>query len=319
MPIKAIEYSVPKVCHSAADLAEVTGADEIFIRDKIGVHQRYVLGPDETGTSLSKSACEKLFEMSPELRDKVDLLVCVTQTPDRKLPQNSARICHALSLGHQVASFDISLGCSGYVYALSIVEGFLAATGMNNAVLVTCDPYSRIIEPTDKSTNCVFGDAATATWVTRDGPGGKILASDFGTDGASGDAITVRSGGAEVPMLSAPVDEMAADESFRLHMNGRAVFNFVNAKVPESIEACLSKAQMGLGDIDWFALHQGSIYMLTAMAQRVGIPQDKLLKNMYRFGNTVSSSIPLLLYDLQQDNKLTNQTVLISGFGVGLS
>jgi 3-oxoacyl-[acyl-carrier-protein] synthase-3 len=319
MPIVSIDYALPSVTHSASEIAAVTGADEAFIREKVGVHQRQILGLHETGISLSKSACEALFLRHPELKGQIDLLVFVTQNPDRKLPQNSAGLAHALELKHEIASFDISLGCSGYVYALSIVEGFLNSTGMKNAILVTCDPYSRIIDPADKSTNCVFGDAATATWIRQSGSGGKIIATDFGTDGGQGDAISIAGGGAAAPMVSVQETPPPELNQFALKMNGRGVFNFVNAQVPKSIQSCLKKANIELDEIDSFALHQGSIYMLESMAKRVGIPPEKLLKNMSLLGNTISSSVPLLLYDLQESGDLYGKRVLVSGFGVGLS
>jgi 3-oxoacyl-[acyl-carrier-protein] synthase-3 len=320
MTIEALAYAVPDLVQTTEELARITGADPDFIRDKVGLGQRHVLGVDETGTDLSARACHNLFDDHPELPEQVDLLVCVTQTPDRRLPQNSARLAAALDLPQHVASFDISLGCSGYPYGLAIAEGFLAATGRSNALLVTCDPYTRIIDPTDKATNCVFGDAATVTWLRRDGPGGRIISSDFGTDGSAGNAITVPGGGAADPLVSVLEHGNRPDrDALRLHMNGRAVFNFVNSRVPKSIHACLDAADVPLDDVDWFALHQGSTYMLDAMTRRVGIPEEKVLKNMARFGNTVSSSVPLLLHDLQQAGDLKGRKVLVSGFGVGLS
>lgn len=320
MTLDAISFAVPELVQTADELAKITGADPDFIRDKVGLHQRHVLAADETGTDLSLRACEALFSAHPDVRAGIDLLVCVTQTPDRRIPQNSARLAAALALPPGVASFDVSLGCSGYPYGLSIVEGFLAATGAQVGLLVTCDPYTRIINPLDKATNCVFGDAATVTLVRRDGTGGRILATDFGTDGTGGDAITVPGGGGEAPQMSVLQGSQTHDpETLQLHMNGRAVFNFVNSRVPKSIKACLEKAGTDLADVDWFALHQGSTYMLEAMTKRVGIPDEKVLKNMNRFGNTVSSSIPLLLNDLQADGTLAERKVLVSGFGVGLS
>ncbi len=326
MSIEAFAHAIPSICHSAADIAQVTGADEDFIRDKIGLSTRYVLGPDETGTGLSVAACEALFAKHPSLRETVDLLICVTQTPDRRIPHNAAGIVAGLDLPHSVASFDLSLGCSGYVYALTVAEGFLAATGGTNAVVVTCDPYSRIIAPEDRDTNCVFGDAATATWVRAAGaslPGrGEVLALDFGTDGAGGDAIAVPGGGAAWPLLTGLTDAdrgRPERDDLRLHMAGRAVFNFVNGTVPKSIHRCLERAEIGVEDVDLFALHQGSIYMLDAMARRVGIAPERVLKNMDRYGNTVSSSIPLLLSEADQNGSLSGKRVLMSGFGVGLS
>jgi 3-oxoacyl-[acyl-carrier-protein] synthase-3 len=321
MPIEAFAHAIPSIRHKAADLARVTGADEKFIIEKIGVETRYVLGPDETGISLSVEACRALAEKVPGILEKPNLLVVVTQNPDRRLPQNSAGLAAALGLPSTVASFDLSLGCSGYVYALTVAEGFMAVTGMHTAVVVTCDPYSRIIDPADKDTNCVFGDAATATLV-RAGPSrGKIIATDFGTQGEQGDAICVPDGGAARPLVgtAAPEQPEVSRDTLRLHMRGRAVFNFVNSAVPESISRCLEAAGMTLDQIDLFALHQGSRYMLEAMARRMGIPSDRLLQNMSRYGNTVSSSIPLLLSEVDADRQLDGRVVLMSGFGVGLS
>lgn len=319
LPIEAIEIALPTIKHSAADLAAATGADEDFIRRKVGVESRYILGPRETGVSLSAEACTRLFDKFPTLRDKIDLLVCVTQTPDQRLPQNSAAIASVLELGNSIASFDISLGCSGFVYALSVVEGFLTVTGLKHAVLVTCDPYSRIIDPRDKATNCVFGDAATATWICQDGAGGRIVSTDFGTDGSAGDAISVPAGGAVAPFVSVLGLAQPEPETLRLHMNGRAVFNFVNARIPQSIRICLEKASLKIEDVNWFALHQGSTYMLEVMTKRAGIPPDRVRSNMKFYGNTVSSSVPLIIYDLQEMNNLSGKRVLVSGFGVGLS
>ena len=199
------------------------------------------------------------------------------------------------------------------------MESFLSFTGSKSGVLVTCDPYSRIIDPTDKATNCVFGDAASATWVRATGSGGCILAADFGTDGSKGHAIRVPGGGASSPLVSVVPMDKPELESCRLHMDGRAVFNFVNSVVPESVGRCLERAQIKAEDVDFFAFHQGSTYMLKAMAGRLGIDPEKLLINMDRYGNTVSSSIPLLLHDLQETGRLRGARVLLSGFGVGLS
>jgi len=320
MALEAFAHAIPSVCHTAADLAALTGADERFIVEKIGLETRFVLGPDETGISLSADACRRLFALRPDLADKIDLLIVVTQTPDRRIPQNSSGLAAVLGLPTTVASFDLSLGCSGYVYALSVAEGFLLATGKQTAVVVTCDPYSRIIDPADKDTNCVFGDAATATFVQVKTGRGRIIATDFGTDGAGGDAIRVPGGGAARPLVAGGrIQEDLLADDLRLHMQGRAVFNFVNSVVPESIRRCLDAAGMELGEIDLFALHQGSRYMLDAMARRVGIGPERLLTNMSKYGNTVSSSIPLLLSEADASGLLAGRVVLMAGFGVGLS
>lgn len=322
MSIDAIAHAVPARLETAADIARATGADEAFVRDKVGIHTRHILGPGETGLDLAEAAVRALIDKTGRALSDIGLLVFVTQTPDRRIPHNAAPLAHRLGLSHGVASFDLSLGCSGFVYGLCVVEAMLAAQGIDNALLVTCDPYSRIMDAADKSTNAVFGDAAAATWVSRDGTRSRMLATDFGTDGSGADAIRIDAGGGAAPLVSLDQPEGVAPydrDALRLHMDGRGVFNFVNGTMPKSFDACLSKAGLAMDEIDIFALHQGSAYMLQALARRAGIPQDKLLMNIDRFGNTVSSTIPLLLEPLLDAPVAAPRKVMISGFGVGLS
>ncbi len=197
----------------------------------------------------------------------------------------------------------------------------MAAQGIENGLIVTCDPYSRIMAAEDKLTNAVFGDAAAATWLRADG---RTVSKGlvFGTDGAGGDAIRVDAGGAARPLVSLEQSVGTAEferDDLRLHMNGRDVFNFVNTVVPKSFTASLDKAGLTMDDIDWFALHQGSAYMLKSLAKRAGIPEAKLRMNIQDYGNTVSSTIPMLLEDLMASTPMAGKRVLISGFGVGLS
>lgn len=320
MSIEAVYSAVPSVVHTAADIAGQTGGDASFIRDKVGLKTRYVLGDAETGVSLAAQACQRLFGAESLRPSDVDLLVFVTQNPDRQIPQNSAILAGQLGLSVDLAAFDISLGCSGYVYALSIVEAFLAATGRNHALLVTCDPYSRIIAREDLSTNAIFGDAATVTWISREGSRTRSGLFDFGTDGASGDAIRIDAGGAAAPLVNdeGGVARYGRDD-LRLKMDGRAVFNFVLSRIPESVSRCLKSNALELEDVDYFAFHQGSEYMLKMLAKKIGVPDEKVLTNMAEYGNTVSSTIPLLLEKLLQRDDLSGKKVLICGFGVGLS
>jgi 3-oxoacyl-[acyl-carrier-protein] synthase-3 len=331
MPLETIGIATPSKREDAAEIARQTGADEAFVREKVGVASRAVLGPGETGVSLASQACDALFAKSALRPEMIDLLVFVTQNPDRRIPHNAPALAAAIGAPMHCASFDLSLGCSGFVYGLSVVEAMLAAQGMSHALLVTCDPYSRIMAAEDKATNAVFGDAAAAVWVaaegTGSGRGGRLSGLDYGTDGSGADAIRIDAGGAAAPLVAldvAPEDgiegvSLHTRDTLRLRMNGRDVFAFVNSRIPGSIANSLARAGLDPEAVDFFALHQGSAYMLTALAQRVRIPSEKLLMNIDRYGNTVSSTIPLLLEPLLDDNRLRGRKVLISGFGVGLS
>jgi len=322
MSIEAITSSVPSIQETAEDLARQTGADASFVRDKVGVHTRYRLADDETGVGLACQAAEKLFASTDLNREDVGLVIYVTQNPDQSVPHNAPKLAAQLGLPKQLASFDLSLGCSGFVYALATMEAFLESHGIENGLLITCDPYSRIMASEDRATNAVFGDAAAATWVTRTPKKTRLAGCDFGTDGSGGQAIRINAGGARQPLLSfAPDGDQLTYErdDLQLHMDGRDVFNFVNSTIPSSLAACLEKASLTMDEIDFFALHQGSAHMLKTLARRVGIPDEKLLMNIADYGNTVSSTVPMLLESLFEEQDLRGKRVLISGFGVGLS
>jgi 3-oxoacyl-[acyl-carrier-protein] synthase-3 len=321
MSIEAIASAVPSLKESAAEIARQTGLEESFITEKVGVKWRHVLGPEETGVDLAEAACRKLFAATELKPGDVDDLIFVTQTPDHSLPHSSALLAHRLGLRSSCAAFDIGLGCSGFVYALSVAESFLAGNNHENALLITCDPYSRIMAREDKSTNAVFGDAAAVCWIRRTGTRCRLGRGDYGTDGSKARALMVEAGRGKLPLVSvhnASVPAYTRDQ-LRLQMNGRDVFEFVMLQVPQSIGACLKNNGLTIGEIDWFALHQGSFYMLMAMAQRLEIPKEKILINIDRYGNTVSSTVPMLLEELMQKEDLHGRKVVISGFGVGLS
>jgi 3-oxoacyl-[acyl-carrier-protein] synthase-3 len=201
-----------------------------------------------------------------------------------------------LGLPEGCAAFDVSLGCSGYVYGLSIIQGFLQSNGYTRGVLVTSDPYSKIVDRADKNTALLFGDAATATLV---GPNPVFRAGPFslGTHGALHEALICRGG--------------------VLSMNGREIFNFTATAVPKDLEKLLAAAHIAKESVDCFLFHQGSKYIVETIARRARIPLEKVRLGMETTGNTVSSSIPLLLEREVADDSVS--TIVLSGFGVGLS
>jgi 3-oxoacyl-[acyl-carrier-protein] synthase-3 len=321
MKIRKIAFAEPQLRVSSDTVAEWTGLATDFIVNKIGVESRALLGEKETPVGLAAAACEALLNQ-PEAPRRCDikLLILVTQNPDYGIPHSSALLQERIGLGHDTACFDIGLGCSGYVYALSVVKGMMLAEEIDDALLVTCDPYSRIMGRHDRDTVALFGDAATATWLSAE-QGGVIGKTDFGTDGAGAENLIVRAGRAVLPISSlyrsAPEDTPERD--FRLKMNGRGIFNFMMARIPGSIEQALAKNNISAGDIDYFVFHQGSRFLLDQLTARVGIARERAPCNVARHGNTVSSSVPLLLSELDMAGKLKGRKVLVSGFGVGLS
>jgi 3-oxoacyl-[acyl-carrier-protein] synthase-3 len=321
MKLRAIGHALPERAVASSEVARWSGLEESFIREKIGIASRRFLSDGETPVALAQRACEDLLAKAPELDPKrVKLLILVTQNPDFKIPHSSALLQSALKLPNDVGCFDINLGCSGYVYALSTVKGLMLSEGISDALLVTCDPYSRIMGRGDRDTIALFGDAATASWLSSE-KGAEIGRLDWGTDGAGAENLIVPQGGSARPLSCLDHPEAKVDDAgeLRLHMNGRGIFNFMIQRLPGTLKVCLEKNGLTDEAIDYYVLHQASRFMLQTLATRLRIPAAKLPINLEQVGNTVSSSIPLLLADLGQNGALRGKTVLISGFGVGLS
>lgn len=274
--------------------------DDEFIRDKLGVEEVSRKAADEETSDMCVKAYADLEARLGRRIDAVDCLVVCTQNPDGVgLPHTSAIVHGKLGLPESCACFDVGLGCSGYVYSLSIVKAFMRDNGMSSALLFTADPYSKIIDAQDKNTVLLFGDAATATLLQEGSIPGTWAPGTFrfGTCGKDGGALENRNG--------------------TLHMNGRAVFNFSATKVPPQVTRLLKDAGLGPEDIDLFLFHQGSKFIVDQLAKRLALPPEKVPLNLSGQGNTISSSLPLLLQDRLDDPRLNR--MLLSGFGVGLS
>ncbi|MFT5870745.1 MAG: 3-oxoacyl-[acyl-carrier-protein] synthase-3 [Paracoccaceae bacterium] len=273
------------------------GYDPESLKSKIGVMRTTRKDADETTSDMCVRAFEALVAkldgaLDP---DSLDLIVVVTQHPDGYgLPHTSAVVHGKLGLPKTCFAFDISLGCSGYVSALATVAGHLQMAGGTRAVLITADPYSVSVSEDDKNTAMIFGDAATATLIAP-GPDWQIGAFDFGTNGSDAEALMRTADGV-------------------LKMDGRSVFNFCALNVPGSVTRTLERNGITKDDVDAWVMHPGSKYIVDTICKRLKIPPPATLPCI-NTGNTVSSSLPLILADL--DPRET-PTVLVSGFGVGL-
>lgn len=294
--IEEIGSYIPETRISNYARKEQFAIDDQFIEEKIGVRSVSRKGPEEETSDLCLRAYADLEARSGLRREKVEALVVVTQNPDYAIPHTSALVHGRLGLPETCACFDISLGCSGFVYGLSTLAAFMAANGMQKGVLVTADPYSKVVNPDDKNTALLFGDAAGATLIStapRFVPG-KFT---FGTLGSEFDKLIARDG--------------------ELYMNGRAVFNFAAKTIPPDIEKMAAKNAIAVSEIDRFLFHQGSKIIVETIARKLGVPLSKVPYTICDFGNTCASTIPLLLQTELADPLV--KTIAISGFGVGLS
>jgi 3-oxoacyl-[acyl-carrier-protein] synthase-3 len=297
MRIHSIASYLPKICIDNLAQAVAFGETEDFIRNKVGPLQLPKKDATEETSDMAVNAVQTLLAKAALSVDAIEALVLVTQNGDgQQLPHTSARVHAKLGLPKTAAVFDVSLGCSGYVYGLQILKGFMLASGFKNGILVTADPYSKVIDPTDRSTTLLFGDAATATLISD--TGSWLLSRPLmRSDGAGADSIMVKDG--------------------KFTMNGRQVFNFAATEVPKQIKLLIDQERLTETDIDSYCLHQGSSGILDAISRRFPSVKSKFINRLATTGNTVSSSIPLLLEEELEN--LNNRKILISGFGVGLS
>lgn len=280
------------------------GHDPAFVRDKLGIVTRYSATDAEATSDLSAAAAAVVLEKTGVAAADIEALVVVTQTPDYQLPHTAALVQSRLKLPQSIASFDVSLGCSGYVYGLAVMTGLMEQAGLRRGLLITADCYSKVIDPSDRATAPLFSDAAAATLVS-DRPVYVAGRPVFGTDGSGAEALIVKSGGSRAPASTG-----------RLYMDGRAILTFMLTRVPQQVEACLKVNGLALDDIDRFVFHQANRYMLESLRDRMKLPPHKVTIAVEDGGNSVGSTLPIALEPLLSEHP---RRILISGFGVGLS
>lgn len=294
--LKAIGIYMPERRESNWEKAEQLGFARDFLEHKLGVVQRSIKAPGETNSDLCVRAFDDLRQKTTLPIEKIQLLVVVTQHPEFKVPHAAAVVHNRLGLAKHCMTFDVAQGCAGFTHGLTIVCGVMVASRLDHAVLITCDPYSDKVDPQDKDTALLFGDASTATYFTRSGPGYELVDSNFGT----------------------------LPDSFRcllfedcLKMDGGAVFKHAVQEAPPSLQELLSRNGLSPGDIDLFLLHQGSKYLVEYVARKMRVPVEKAPFEAANYGNTVSSSIPLMLQKHIDAGVL--ERIALSGFGVGFT
>jgi 3-oxoacyl-[acyl-carrier-protein] synthase-3 len=293
--IEEIASYLPEKRESNYDKKDKFEINDDFIENKIGVKTYCVKDENEKASDLCVKVFENLTKKIEIDKELIECCIVVTQNPDFNIPHTSAIVHGKLDLPKNCACFDVSLGCSGYVYGLSIIISFMKSNGFKNGLLFTSDPYSDIINKEDKNTALLFGDGATVTLISENA---KFVPIDFcfGTNGKN-------------------YKELICEE--KLYMNGRAIFNFAATTIPNHIQKLLEKNNLKDEDIDKYILHQGSKYIVDTIRKRLKVDKSKVPFDMYEYGNTISSSIPIILEKEIQDEK--NNILVISGFGVGLS
>ena len=298
-----------------ADLERLVDTSDRWIVERTGIRERRIASPDETTASLATEAGAAAIKSAGLTPVDVDLLIIATATPEQPIPHTAAFVGD--SLGLRCGSFDINAGCAGFVYELVAGGALLSSGGLEHVLVIGAETLSRVIDPTDRATCVLFGDAAAALVLEAgpdDGPG--LLAFDLGCDGSLAGLLGVRAGGSRQPTT---VETLAEGLQY-LQMHGPEVFRRAVRVVVDSANATLGRAGVASSSVDWFVPHQANARIIDAVAQRLGIPAERTIVNIDHYGNTSAASIPLALAEAADAGQLRpGDLVLFSGFGAGMT
>ena len=320
--IKALAYTLPENEITNEQLVKEFPEWSVDkIADKVGINTRFVASENETSSDLAVKAAEKLFLENPNInKEDIDFVLFCTQSPDYFLPTSACIIQNKLGLPTTCGALDFNLGCSGYIYGLSLAKGLVLGGIANNVLLLTGETYSKYLHPKDKGNRTIFGDAGSATLISTEGFA-EIGNFSLGTDGKGAENLIVKTGGLR---CKSPMNDLAFDEkanptsSDYLYMNGSEIFNFTIEAVPELVKNTLLKNNLTNDEIEGFVFHQANKFMLNFLRKKLKINEEKFHYYMSEVGNTVSSTVPIVLYEKLKNGEL-HGNILLGGFGVGYS
>lgn len=265
--------------------------------EKTGIKKLYLSSENEDVLNLSIKSCKKTLKNFN--KNKIDCVIVVTQTAKKKLPSVSCMIQDQLNLKKNIIAFDIGLGCSGFVYGLSIINSLISSNTVKTVLLICADTYNKFLDDQNRTCKTIFSDAASSCIIQKIDSNKKVKFS-FLTDG------------------SGATDLM--ENNNNIEMKGSNIFHFTTKNIPILFNEILKKNNLNKKNIDYFIFHQASKLVIDKLTEILKLDENKVFKNYDKVGNTVSSSIPIALQSLKKNNKIKkNQKIMLVGFGVGLS
>lgn len=320
--IKALSACVPCDIVYNKDLGYLIPEEEIEKTiNNIGIEQRRISAPDVMASDLCFKAAQQLMADNHIQPESIDVLLFMSQTPDYRIPATSCLLQHRLGLPRETMCFDISLGCSGYLFALSAAFAYASMEGVNRVLLLDGETFSKIVNRRDKVDWPLYGDAGTATLVEKGDYGDATFM--LNTDGSGEDALKIHAGMRNPITPESCVEREREDGNIRtdleVFMDGMDVFNFAISKVPKSVKQLLKETDHTIDDVDYLVFHQANRFMMDFFVKKLKISPDRVPYCIHKYGNTSSASIPLTLSSELNGQLAGDNMVLMSGFGAGLS
>ncbi len=312
--ITGLGCHVPARVVTNEELARIVDTSDEWITTRTGIKERRFAADGEALSDVCVPAIEQALSSAGAEASSIDLLIVATVTPDMMFPSTAALLADRFGMV-EAAAYDLAAGCTGFMYALAQAYGMIASGLSRRALVVGADVLSKLMNFADRSTCVLFGDGAGAA-VLEAVPSGGFLAFELGADGAGGADLHLPAGGSRIPTTA----ESVARGDHYVHMNGRQVFKFATRVLVSSAEQVLERANLTIDDIDVYVPHQANVRIIDYAVARLGVPEEKVVVNVDRYGNTSSASIPLALADALADGRVhTGDTVLMTGMGAGLT
>jgi 3-oxoacyl-[acyl-carrier-protein] synthase-3 len=323
--LSGLSAAVPRTIIDNYQYTSVFSVEEARdVVDKIGVKERRFADAKTCSSDLCFAAAEKLMSELNIDRTEIDILIFISQTPDYRMPATSVILQHRLGLQPKTIAFDINLGCSGFIYGLSIVYSLMQQVGFKKALLLDGETRSKVYSPKDRKTAFLFGDAGVAALIEKDEKFGVSYFS-LNSDGSRESLIKINAGGYRNPSSIESLKERVVDEYGNIrndeqgYMNGPDVFNFLIREVPRDIKGLFDHTGQDINSIDYFVFHQANSYMNDYLIKKLKLQVEKVPTSIEKFGNTSSVSIPLTIVSQLSEELKSPKKIVLSGFGVGMT
>ncbi|HEU4659451.1 MAG TPA: beta-ketoacyl-ACP synthase III [Pseudolabrys sp.] len=312
--ITAVHGYLPPDLLTNSELAQMVDTSDTWITERTGIKERHILKGEGLGTShMAAEAVRGLLEKSHTEPDEVDLLICATTTPDMQFPSTANLICDMVGV-RNIGSFDVQAACSGFLYSLTIASQFIANGTCRKIVVVGADKMSSIIDYTDRATCVLFGDAAGAVLLEPSESGEGIMDALIRSDGSGMIHLHQKAGGSRMPASA----ETVAGRLHYVHQEGAAVYKFAIARMAEVATEIMSRNNLHADMIDWLVPHQANKRIIASTAERMGLPMNRVMVTIHKFGNTTNATIPLCLWDYESMLKRGDRLIL-AAFGGGFT
>lgn len=292
--------------------------------EKVGVYERRFADAQTCSSDLCFAAAQKLFADNDIDRSEIDLLVFISQTQDYRMPATACTLQHRLELPNSCIAFDMNLGCSAFIYGMSVVYSMMQSSGLRKALILDGETRSKVYGPRDRRSAFIFGDGGVAALVERDEKFGETTLS-LNSDGSRADLIMIKAGGYRHPSTPETLKERVVDEYGNMrseeqgYMKGGDVFNFVIREIPRDLKKTLAESGKTVEDLDYIVFHQANNFINSYIAKKMKLDVNKIPHTIEKFGNTSSVSVPLTIVSELRGKLEGSKTLMLSAFGVGMT